>query len=287
MSLEKQIFEEFGFNIFFAGEVEFYIEPKLEPKSEQENTFLALLYKNVITEIGEFDKIDYESADSMYEISFNPKSSSEAIYDLNKFKDILFKTAETFGFKAIYQPKPYDKKPGCGMHIHLGIFDQSGQSKLARISEYQESQYMLNVVGGLCSTILKNFTIFAPNEDSYKRFDATINEDQQPSGNQLASHNNAPVNVSWGGNNRTTAIRIPTSTIDENTRHIEHRVAGVDADPEKVIEAILEGVYIGLKEELQPPEKIYGNAFDEQYNFLEPFPKTLAEAKQLKAKYNN
>jgi glutamine synthetase len=223
----------------------------------------------------------------MYEISFNPKSSSEAISDLNKFKDILFKTAETFGFKAIYQPKPYDRKPGCGMHIHLGIFDKSGQSKLTRISEYQESQYMLNVVGGLCSTILKNFTIFAPNEDSYKRFDASINVDQQSSENQLASHNNAPVNVSWGGNNRTTAIRIPTSTIDENTRHIEHRVAGVDADPEKVIEAILEGVYIGLKEELQPPEKIYGNAFDEQYNFLEPFPKTLAEAEQLKAKYNN
>lgn len=53
-----------------------------------------------------------------------------------------------------------------------------------------------------------------------------------------------------GGNNRTTAIRIPTSTIDSQTRHIEHRIPGADSDPYLVISAILAGVHYGLKNKI-------------------------------------
>ena len=43
----------------------------------------------------------------------------------------------------------------------------------------------------------------------------------------------APVNLSWGGNNRTTAIRIPGT--NKLNRRIEFRVPSANCNPGKVI----------------------------------------------------
>ena len=69
----------------------------------------------------------------------------------------------------------------------------------------------------------------------------------------------------WGGNNRSAAIRIPLSA-KENHR-LEHRVACADSCPIEVIAAILYGVLRGIEYQVTPPEKVYGNAFLEQYEF--------------------
>ena len=74
----------------------------------------------------------------------------------------------------------------------------------------------------------------------------------------------APTHISYGGNNRTTLIRIP----DLLPRRLEHRLASADADPYKVIYAILSSINTGLKhpEQIAKLDKTYGNAYDPQYN---------------------
>ena len=70
--------------------------------------------------------------------------------------------------------------------------------------------------------------IFAPNANSYRRFRA---------------NSYAPVAPTWGVNNRTVSLRVPAGP--PGGRHIEHRVAGADANPYLALAALLAGVHHG------------------------------------------
>ena len=280
---EQKIKDEFGYSLQVATEVEFYIAPGFYDKAKDNQLLAEILFN--LSEAGIAVKsIGFEVAPNQFEISFNPKTPEKALVEYNTFRGIVSQICENMGQKVLFEAKPFDTLPGSGLHIHLSLLDGEGKSLYKRKSEDEESDIMLYSVGGLCNTMLKNFIYFAPNEESYKRFTSNYNnidniEDDDI--NSLSTHNNAPVNVSWGGNNRTTAIRIPTSTLHEESRHIEFRVSGADADADLVVEKIIEGVYFGIKNKITPPEKIYGNAYDWQYEHLKPFPQSLAEAKEL------
>lgn len=289
---EQKILSEFGLHIKIAGEIEFYIEPK--PASEAiENSFQQILLEKLSDAKIKIWNMQNEVAPGQYEIALQPVAPEDAADNISVLKQKIIESLNQINslkgiyYKAIFDAKPYDDLPGSGLHIHIGVHDKNGNPVLERAGERgkkdNESEIMLNIIGGLCSTMLVNFIKFAPTEKSYKRFTAKRNSADE--NNPLQAYNNAPVNVSWGGNNRTTAIRIPSSSYDESQRHIEHRVAGADANPKDVINAILEGIYIGLKEKSTPPTKIHGNAFDKQYDYLKPFPKNLAEAKNFNQIY--
>jgi glutamine synthetase len=84
----------------------------------------------------------------------------------------------------------------------------------------------------------------APNANSYRR---------------LRPLSYAPTAPTWGYNNRTVALRIPTG--DPAARRIEHRVAGADANPYLVLAAVLAGIHHGLANQLAPDAPITGNAY--------------------------
>ena len=69
----------------------------------------------------------------------------------------------------------------------------------------------------------------------------------------------APTAPTWGHNNRTVALRVPTGA--PGARRIEHRVAGADANPYLVLAAVLAGIHHGLTHELEPDAPITGNAY--------------------------
>jgi glutamine synthetase len=273
---EQKILDEFGYTLQVAGEIEFYISPGFNDKS-MDNQLLADILFHLSQNHIAVKSIGFEVAPNQFEISFAPKQPEKAVEDLKKFKFVANKLCEIYEQKALFDAKPFDELPGSGLHIHISLHDKDGKSLYRRISEGVESQLLLNSVGGLCETMLKNFTAYAPSEASYKRYTFTRNQIAEDD-NPISAHNNAPVNVSWGGNNRTVAIRIPTSTLNEDSRHIEFRVAGADADPSLVVEKIIEGIYFGIKNKITPQEKTYGNAYDAQYSYLVAFPKSLDEA---------
>jgi glutamine synthetase len=59
------------------------------------------------------------------------------------------------------------------------------------------------------------------------------------------------------------AIRVPESSMQN--RRLEHRVPGSDVNLVLVLERMIAAVEFGMKEALEPPEKIYGLAFESQY----------------------
>ena len=155
-------------------------------------------------------------------------------------------------------PKPYPDQPGSGMHVHLSLLDKEGQN-VFQSSDASGSPELRNAVEGLRGVMVESMLICAPPANSYHRF-------QRDSC--------APVNMSWGYNNRTVSIRIPASE-GPDTR-IEHRLAGADANPYLLVAALLSGILHGLKEKNDPPQPVEGNAY--LHTDLE-FPETWEEAR--------
>ncbi len=86
---------------------------------------------------------------------------------------------------------------------------------------------------------------------------------------------NAPINLQWGYDNRTTGLRVPSSA-PEN-RRIENRIAGADVNPYLSIAASLACGYLGMQEKIQPTASEDSNA----YNLPFKLPKNLTSGIEL------
>ena len=103
---------------------------------------------------------------------------------------------------------------------------------------------MRHAIGGLLATLAESIGIFAPNANSYRRFQA---------------RSYAPVSRTWGVNNRSVAVRVPTGAPE--TRHLEHRVAGADANPYLAVAAVLAGIHKGIVDRLDPGPTVEGDGY--------------------------
>jgi len=65
----------------------------------------------------------------------------------------------------------------------------------------------------------------------------------------------------WGVNNRTVSLRVPAGP--PGGRHIEHRVAGADANPYLALAALLAGVHYGLTNRIDPGPAVVGDGYAE------------------------
>jgi glutamine synthetase len=234
-----------------GAEIEFYLDG-----GERE------IEKFLVDLSGKFD-VESEKGVNQYEVKLKHTDDilkiSEQIIQLRR---VIFE----MGFKrqvvVYFNAKPFKDRPGSALHIHINFFNHAGANIFSKNVDGNESAELLDAVSGLCHIMQESMVLFAPLESSYRRFRAK---------------QNAPTTVSWGGNNRTVAIRIPDS--DSKHRRIEHRVASSEADPSLVILAILAGVNYGFTNELLVPEKIFGDASDVQHR-LERLPYSLSEANE-------
>ncbi len=160
-------------------------------------------------------------------------------------KRIVRGVARAHGLDATFMAKPYGDQAGCGLHLHVSLVDKYGDN-LFSPQAAGGSQRLHHAIGGLRATLADGMAVFAPNANSYRRF-------------QVGSY--APLAPTWGRNNRTVALRIPGGS-DAATR-IEHRVAGADANPYLAIAAVLAGIHHGLVTEADPGPPITGNAYDQ------------------------
>jgi glutamine synthetase len=62
-------------------------------------------------------------------------------------------------------------------------------------------------------------------------------------------------------NNRTVSLRVPAGPA--GGRHIEHRVAGADANPYLALAALLAGVHHGISGKIDPGPPVVGDGYAE------------------------
>jgi glutamine synthetase len=147
------------------------------------------------------------------------------------------------GWEATFMAKPFAERSGSGLHLHVSVNDAAGRNIFAS-DDPAGAPSLRHAVGGLKATLADGMAIFAPNANSYRRFRA---------------NSYAPVAPTWGVNNRTVSLRVPAGP--PASRHIEHRVAGADANPYLALAALLAGVHLGLAGKLDPGPPVVGDGY--------------------------
>ncbi|MDO8838467.1 MAG: glutamine synthetase family protein [Parvibaculum sp.] len=163
--------------------------------------------------------------------------------------------ARRHNFTSSFMAKPFVDQTGNGLHVHCSVVDRQGKNIFDDGTE-DGSPMLRHAIGGLQDTLGDAMAFFAPNLNSYRRFGPNLF---------------VPVNRTWGYNNRSVAFRVPNGSPE--SRRVEHRVSGADANPYLVLAAILAGIHHGIVNKIEPGEPAEGNAceiMDEGIPFFLP-----------------
>jgi len=201
-----------------------------------------------------------EYAPGQYELTLNYRTDvMQAADDLMRLKRIVRAQARAHGVTACFMAKPVQEYAGSGMHFHVSMLDGTGRNVFIEDREGEWSPTILHALGGLRATMGESMLVFAPHANSWRRF---------------ASQSYAPVSPSWGVNNRSVALRIPAGDI--KARRIEHRPAGVDANPYLVAATVLAGIRHGMAGRTDPGPETTGNGYEGAHDL--PIPTDWREA---------
>jgi glutamine synthetase len=186
-----------------------------------------------------------EYAPGQYELTLQYRTDvMQAADDLIRLKRIVRAQARAHGVTACFMAKPIEDYAGSGMHFHVSLCDAAGRNVFVEPVEGSWTPSILQALGGLRETMGESMLVFAPHANSWRRF---------------AAQSYAPVSPTWGVNNRSVALRIPAG--DKAARRIEHRPAGVDANPYLVAATVLAGIRHGLAHQIDPGPATTGNGY--------------------------
>ncbi|WP_374574824.1 glutamine synthetase family protein [Phenylobacterium sp.] len=147
------------------------------------------------------------------------------------------------GCEATFMAKPWGDRAGSGFHVHVSFNDKGGEN-LCASEDPQGSALLRHAIGGMRELLGEAMAILAPNANSYRRFRA---------------NSYAPVAPTWGVNNRTVSLRVPAGPA--HTRHVEHRVAGADANPYLVLAVLLASAHYGITNKIDPGPAVVGDGY--------------------------
>jgi glutamine synthetase len=170
-----------------------------------------------------------EYAAGQFELTLRYCELARAADDIVRAKRLLRTTARRFGMEACFMSKPFSHSSGSGMHLHLSLADGAGANVFADPSEGALSEVMLQAIGGIRSSMAASMLVLAPVLNSWRRFAGTVY---------------SPASNTWGYEDRNVALRIPAG--GAKSRHFEHRVAGVDANPYLVATIVLGAALDGI-----------------------------------------
>ena len=185
-----------------------------------------------------------EYAPGQFEITLEHRPDAlRAIDEAILFKRALRGVAARHGRIASFMAKPFAERAGSGMHLHASLADAAGTNLFAS-EDPAGTPLLRHAIGGLKATLGEAMAIWAPHANSYRRF-------------RVQSY--APVAPTWGINNRTVSLRVPAGATA--SRHVEHRVAGADANPYLVAAVVLAGMIEGIERGLDPGPAVEGNGY--------------------------
>jgi glutamine synthetase len=191
----------------------------------------------------DIDTLTHEAGAAQIEINFNHGDPLELADQVFLFKRTVRETAIRHNVYATFMAKPMQGEPGSAMHVHQSVVEKDTGRNLFSTDEGEDTPLFLNHIAGLQKYLPSAMPLLAPNVNSYRR---------------LIAGSDAPINVHWGRDNRTTGFRVPVS--QPESRRVENRVAGADANPYLALAASLACGYLGMIQDLEPTDPVKGSA---------------------------
>jgi glutamine synthetase len=185
-----------------------------------------------------------ENSPGQFEITLRHRGDAlRAVDEAVMFKRAIRGAAQKFGLIACFMAKPFTARAGSGLHVHVSVNDFQGTNLFAS-DDPAGTPALRHAIGGMKATMAESMAVFAPNANSYRRF---------------VRESYAPVAPIWGINNRSVSLRVPAGPAA--TRHVEHRLAGADANLYLAVATVLAGVARGLAGKLDPGPPVEGNGY--------------------------
>jgi glutamine synthetase len=205
----------------------------------------------------EIDTLIHEDGPAQMEINLLHGNALDLADQAFMFKRTAREAALRHKMYATFMAKPHAKEPGSAMHIHQSIVDLKTGKNVFSGPDGTPTQLFFSHIAGLQRYLPAAMALLAPNVNSYRR---------------ITRFQVAPINVQWGYDNRTAGLRVPMS--DAQSRRVENRLSGADANPYLAKAASLACGYLGMIEGLSPTDPITGSAHDMPFSL----PRNLDEA---------
>ena len=214
------------------------------PEIEDAAPFLRALWAACDVQTIPLEGVISEYAPGQLELTLKHRADAlRAADEAVLYKRAAKGVARAQGMAATFMAKPFAEQAGSGMHLHISFNDADGRNLCAG-DDGQASALLRHAIGGMRALMADSFAILAPNANSYRRFRA---------------NSYAPTSPTWGVNNRTVSLRIPAGS--SASRHVEHRVAGADANPYLALAAVLAAAHHGITHQIDPGPAVVGDGY--------------------------
>jgi len=213
-------------------------------------------YNDIFNLLGQFniplEGLHTETGPGVYEAAIIHDhiiaAADKAVLLKNAVKEIAYK----HGIMASFMAKWNSNLPGCSGHVHQSLWskDQSENLFYNEADENKMSDLMKHYIAGQLYCLPHILPMYAPTVNSYKR---------------LVDGAWAPTTVTWGIENRTTALRIINSS--KGHTRVETRIPGSDTNPYLALAASLASGLYGVKNKLalNIPATV-GNGYEDARN---------------------
>jgi glutamine synthetase len=179
-----------------------------------------------------------EAGPGLLELNVAARPGLRAADDATFVKLAVKDVAASLGMTASFLAKTVPGEEGSSGHIHLSCW-RGGDNDFAAAGGALEP-----AVAGILEHLPAASLLLNPTINSYKR---------------LVPGYFAPVNASWGVENRSAALRVIHSDRPERTR-IECRRPGADANPYLALAALVASAASGIRRGATPPAPVAGDA---------------------------
>lgn len=192
------------FNVGFEPEFYLYIyeDGQIVPLDEGSyfgpENYSREVRKKIMKELEESDIIvgpsHHEVGPGQNEVNYEFMDAVSACDKLLLFYDIVKTVADRHGVKASFMPKPFEGKPGNGMHINCSISDLKNNNLFYDSKTESISILGKRFISGILDKIQSLSALTNASINSYKR---------------LNSGFEAPRYIAWSYANRSAMIRVP------------------------------------------------------------------------------
>lgn len=189
---------------------------------------------------------NHEFSSGQFEINLWHSGALSAGDRAFRFKSAVKELARRDGKLATFMAKPFNDEGGSGFHLHFSATDQAGTPMF----DDPHGEHGLSTIGlAAIAGVLKHAPALAalnnPTINSYKRF---------------GPDTLAPWLIDWGLDNRSAMIRIPPERA--HAARLELRLGDATANPYLAIAGLLAAAYLGIRDQLAPPEPLQGYGYD-------------------------
>jgi glutamine synthetase len=214
-------------------------------KGDPENVLLRTLRH--LSNFGlEVVAANHEFSSGQFEINLWHSEALDAADRAFRFKSAIQELARQDGKLATFMAKPFNDEGGSGFHIHFSTWDDLGQPLFDdSTTEDGLSKTARSAIAGVLAHAPALSAVSNPTINSFKRF---------------GPDTLAPWLVDWGLDNRSAMVRVPPER--GRASRMELRLGDASANPYLAIAGLLAAAYLGIRDELAPPEPLEGYGYD-------------------------